>query len=236
MFDIFIPLKELLFPNSCICCKIPLKDYSSRLCTQCLDSIELISNPICSICGLPFISKNQDDHICGNCILHPPLYSIKRSPFCYTAAVKDLIISFKYFYDFLSFSALIDVFNTLEFNLDILDSDVVIPVPLHPKRLRQRGFNQASLIAKRIFKNIPISFNALLRTRNTPHQMGLKRQERLKNVVGAFKVRKKDKIRSKTILLVDDVVTTGATINECCKELLNAGAKEVKVFSLAQTI
>ena len=234
--EILAPLKELVFPNFCACCKVPLEDHSSRLCTQCLNSIEPIYAPICNICGRPFISKEQDSHVCGDCILRAPIYVLKRSPFVYKGAIKELIISFKYFYNFLSFSALIEVFNRLEFDLDILDSDVVIPVPLHLKRLRQRGFNQATLIAKKIFKDIPISFDSLLRIKDTPHQMGLKKQERLKNISGAFKVVRKKDIESKRVLLVDDVVTTGATINECSKELLNSGAKEVKIFSLAQAI
>jgi len=229
-------IKELCFPPKCSCCSIPLEDSSLGLCTQCLDSIEISSHPICSVCGRPFISKSHLDHICGECILKPPLYSIRRSPFIYKGAIKQLIISFKYFYDFRAFSVLIELFNSINFDLEVLASDIVVPVPLHIKRLRERGFNQAYLIAKRIFHNKKVDFKVLIRTIDTPHQMGLKRSLRLKNVKDAFKVIEQKKIKDKVVLVVDDVITTGATITECSKELLRAGAKEVKIFGFSQAI
>jgi competence protein ComFC len=111
--------------------------------------------------------------------------------------------------------------------------DILIPVPLHPDRLRQRGFNQSLLLARQISRrhSIPVDFLALERIRMTAPQVELSGAERKKNLHGAFRVRKKENIRQKNILLVDDVFTTGTTVRECSKVLLQAGAKQVDVLT-----
>ena len=114
--------------------------------------------------------------------------------------------------------------------------DVMIPVPLHPKRKRQRGFNQAQLIAKELsrLKRIEIVEECLVKTKNTPPQTQLDEDQREKNVSEAFGINKGDQIREKVVLLVDDVYTTGATLRECSAVLKEAGAKEVRAITLAQ--
>jgi ComF family protein len=118
------------------------------------------------------------------------------------------------------------------------DLDLVVPVPLHPRRLRERGFNQSLLLARQVSKrqSIPLDFTSLQRVRQTAPQTRLSGPERRKNVRGAFRVTAPESVAGRRVLLVDDVFTTGATIQECTESLLEAGAKEVCVLTLARVI
>jgi ComF family protein len=114
--------------------------------------------------------------------------------------------------------------------------EAIIPVPLHPKRKRARGFDQAKVLAKELskLKELPLENLVLRKVKNVLPQTSLEREERMKNVRGAYTVLKSGKIRGKTVLLVDDVYTTGSTLKECSRELLRAGAKEVRGITIAQ--
>jgi ComF family protein len=114
----------------------------------------------------------------------------------------------------------------------------MIPVPLHIRRLRERGFNQALLLVRELSKRmgIPYQERALKKIKDTPVQIALKKRERRKNLRGAFQVKDREAIRGKAIVLVDDVYTTGATINECSRTLLKAGAKQVAVLTVARAL
>jgi ComF family protein len=116
------------------------------------------------------------------------------------------------------------------------ENDLVIPVPLHTRRLRERGFNQSLLLARQVSRrrSIPLNFTALQRARQTQPQTQLSGPERRKNVRGAFEVRKREAVKGKRILLIDDVFTTGATVQECAYVLREAGATEVQVLTLAR--
>jgi ComF family protein len=116
--------------------------------------------------------------------------------------------------------------------------DLTIPVPLHPKRLRWRGFNQAVILAREVGRlwEIPVDPFLLLRSRETPPQTELREDERRKNVRGAFTVNPRKSVQGKKLLLVDDVYTSGATVNECSRTLLRAGAKQVQVLTLTRTV
>ncbi len=116
--------------------------------------------------------------------------------------------------------------------------DILIPVPLHPRRLRERGFNQSLLLARVIsrLKKIPLACHLLERVRYTPPQTQLSGSEREKNVRGAFCLRSNHFLAEKTVLLIDDVFTSGATVNECTRVLKEAGAREVQVLTLARAI
>jgi ComF family protein len=116
--------------------------------------------------------------------------------------------------------------------------DVMVPVPLHIRRLRQRGFNQALLMVRELNKRmgIPYEERALAKIKDTPVQIALKKRERRKNLKGAFQVRDQETIQGKSIVLVDDVYTTGATVNECSRTLLAAGAKQVTVLTVARAL
>ena len=123
-------------------------------------------------------------------------------------------------------------------DVDFTDYSLIIPVPLHIKRLRERGFNQSLLLAHAIERKrqIPLNFSLLKRHKFTLTQTGLNKIERKKNIKGAFEVSDKKKIAGKNIILIDDVYTTGATINECAKTLIKAGAQKVTVLTLARVL
>lgn len=121
-------------------------------------------------------------------------------------------------------------------SLNIGDNSLLIPVPLHPLRLKNRGFNQALILAKHVARkfSLPLDFATLKRSVDTKPQVNLGRSERLKSIKGAFEVSNEQKIRGEKILLVDDVYTTGSTVKECTRVLIEKGAKEVSVLTLAR--
>jgi len=152
--------------------------------------------------------------------------------------LKDFILLFKYRgYKILGKDLARFMLQTLGKSEEIWwGVDAVVPVPLHPKRKRHRGFNQAYILAKIMAraKNKALITNCLVKAKNRPPQTVVEAQERGKNIKGAFTVKKAGEIKDKVVLLVDDVFTTGATVKECCEMLLQAGAKEVRVITLAQ--
>jgi ComF family protein len=123
-------------------------------------------------------------------------------------------------------------------DIDFTDYSLIIPVPLHIKRLRERGFNQSLVLARAVEhkRQIPVNFSVLKRHKFTLTQTGSNRNERKENIKGAFEVTDKKKIDGKNIILIDDVYTTGATINECAKTLIKAGAQKVAVLTLARVL
>ena len=217
------------------------------LCQTCLSGFLPVESPICPRCGVMFKSRVGEDHVCGECLNSPKRFGIARAPGVYDRTLMSLIHCFKYkgkiqlarplgmllFIAFISF-------------WDKNSVDLIVPVPLHIKRFRQRGFNQAFLlirdwpgIAKTL--NIDLPFlqtdrEVLVRSKWTESQTGLDRKKRIANIKNAFSISDSEKIADKKILLVDDVCTTGATADECAKVLLNGGARHVDVLTLARAI
>ncbi|RPI50966.1 MAG: ComF family protein, partial [Deltaproteobacteria bacterium] len=206
-----------------------------RLCHDCLESIRFIESPVCNVCGQPFHGPKDTDHTCGQCIKNPPSFDTACSLFQYHGSVRTLIHRIKYNDDGHALRAL----SSLAMEhvlLDHLKPDMVIPVPLHSKRLRKRGFNQSLRLAGTIFPHIPLGMNILARTLNTKPQTELSMKERHRNVRNAFETASPLPEGVKTILLLDDVYTTGATVRACAKALKRAGARKVHVFTVARTI
>ncbi|MCP4350788.1 MAG: ComF family protein [Desulfobacterales bacterium] len=217
------------------------------LCPGCSGSFQPVKSPKCSKCGVMFKSRQGDDHVCGMCITDPGMFRIARASGIYDEEFKTAIHRYKYNGKIqLRKSFGILLFSTFIQHWDTRDIDIVAPVPLHIKRLRKRGFNQAYLIIrdwKRIAEALNIDLSCLqaeweviVRNRWTDPQVGLKRKERIENIKGAFSVPDFSKIKGKRILIVDDVYTTGATANECSKILLAGGAEYVDVLTLARTM
>jgi len=183
--------------------------------------------------------KDEEVHLCSRCLRGRWHFEVHRSCGLYEGALKEAIHRFKYLHEF----PLLRVFGDLLYpTLQTLSRDypvdLIVPVPLHIQRLRERGFNQALLLARELSKRtgIPYPERALKKIKNTPFQTTLKGKERRKNVKGAFHVDKNEEIEGKSILLVDDVYTTGATVNECARTLLDGGAKSVAVLTVARAI
>jgi ComF family protein len=196
-----------------------------------------ISHPLCPLCGRPHRSDRQEDHFCGQCIETRPFYDLLRAPYLFEGAIMDAIHMFKYAQKDLLAEILGPMLAGFAKGLDLsADDALVVPVPLHPERLRQRGFNQSLLLARPLSKALgwELDFLTLRRTKETIPQTGLGKKERIKNVKGAFEVIKKDRFRKRDVVLVDDVATTGNTLNQCALALKSAGASKVFCLVLAR--
>jgi len=195
----------------------------------------------CEKCGRFYKTKEKEaEHLCLDCRHSDPLYLLARSVVPYEGPVRDALHSFK----FCGRRDLAAPFGELmaslaAFLFPVNSLAAVIPVPLHEKRLRERGFNQAALLSERVSRilKIPVCEEALLRSRETPSQTSLSREQRLANLRGAFEGgRGLTACEGAAVLLLDDVYTTGATVQECSRVLTACGVKDVYVVTLASGI
>lgn len=227
-------LARLCFPPSCLACGLYLDNADLLFCPVCLQKIRFIVPPFCLICGRPFAAG--DSHLCGQCLKKNWHFRKARAVFLYDETVAKPILSFK----FGGRKAGLPTFQRLKEQsyccTDLVQPDLILPVPLHPKRLRSRGFNQALLLARRFFpeEGEKIVTGILQRRRDTPAQTGLDGAARRKNMRDAFDVNQVERVRGRAIILIDDVFTTGSTVNECARVLMAAGAARVDVLTLAR--
>ena len=234
-------LLHAVFPMTCRTCDTSLDDDPIPFfCQRCWNHITPILSPRCLRCAHPFSSphalSHSPEHVCGPCRKHPPAYNLAWTPYAYQSPLKEAIGLLKYHGKTQlapSLARLITQTNPAPTNVDAM-----IAVPLYPDRLREREFNQALLLASHLGKqwNLPVLIDVLRRTRPTHPQTSLTRRERLKNLRKCFSVATPAVIEGKTMLLVDDVFTTGTTVNECAKALRKAGAQAVYVQTLARMV
>ncbi len=241
MFGVLIDgLSTILFPKTCVVCKNKLKggiSVDNFVCLACWGKISKNAPPFCHSCGRHIGKSNSTKNICPKCIRQPLHFDRAFSPCNYDGPVKELIHAFKYSgKDYLgkTLSNIMSQF-ILEYNLPINYTDYIIPIPLHSSKLREREFNQAQILSNHIGKtfNKPVLSNALMRFRATKAQVQLDTEDRMQNVANSFSLRRDSDIRGKDILLVDDVLTTGATASEASKTLKDAGARIIFVLTLA---
>jgi len=244
--DRFDWLVDWLYPPRCRACagRIHGRD-DEYFCPKCLAQIQLVSHPLCNLCGRPFADASGDDHTCGACLQRSPHFAAARAWACYPREdsaehpLRRVVQKYKY-------GRKVGLGKPLgrlmargcqQFLYEI-DADVVVPVPLHPKRLRWRGFNQSVLLAREIGRLYRVAMDPflLVRERETGPQTQLPEEERRRNVRGAFGLNPQKSIEDQTVLLVDDVYTSGATVNECSRTLKRAGAKQVYVLTLARAV
>lgn len=233
-------LLDLLFPPLCHCCRTFIPNPGEvRLCPECLEGAGPINGPICGCCGQPFATAGGMDHLCSNCILSPPQFAAARSALRYEKSTRELIHAFKYGYKVMLRRPIsLLAAPQLESFVAGFAPELILPVPLHKRRLRQRGFNQSLLIAE-LFSgrwNIPLSRNNLRRTRWTEPQVSLSAAERAENVMGAFSLAKPELFAGKRVLLVDDVYTTGSTVKECSRVLQRDGEAVTAVLTVARGV
>jgi len=213
---------DLLFPATCGGCD----KGKSRWCQDCKESVELILPPICNICG----GQTSRQGLCANCQQNPPEYDAIRSWAIYDGPVRNAIQKLKYKRDIslgiVLTRPIIDLFASLNWKIDY-----VVPVPLGVARLRERGYNQSALIARPLALGSGVRYRpqALKRVRETTTQVGLTINQRRENVKNAFLSPNKE-VEGKSVLIIDDVMTSGATLESCTTALIQAGA--VKVFAL----
>jgi len=235
----WIRLAELvLFPSFCRLCGRLLERPGERVvCGDCWKKATPHRSSSCPVCGR-FFETAADSHACRKCVENAPPYAVHLSCGRYDGTLKDLILLFKY----RRFAVLGGglgrfAFRTLGNDPDLWPGvDAVVPVPIHPRRKRGRGFNQAAVFAAELgrLEGVALLNGALVKVRNVPPQTSLQAGERERNVRGVYSVRKEAAVRGKILVLADDVYTTGSTIKECSRTLLEAGAKEVRALTIAQ--
>jgi ComF family protein len=239
--NLFTELIDIIYPKKCHICLGFLDDKERRLpdiCDNCLSGFPALTHPFCSICGLPFASKVKDDHLCEKCIRDRPFYDELRAPYLYEGNIMEAIHRLKYSgKSYLAKSMGRILADFLKEWISDTEGMIMIPVPLHKKKLRQRGFNQSVLLVKSISRLLKLEtdYFTLTRIRYTETQTGLTLEERRKNVKGAFEVTDNGNLNGKSVILVDDVATKGNNINECARVLKKAGCEMVAGLTLART-
>jgi ComF family protein len=231
---------DILFPPLCHACRAFIPEGGDlHLCPDCLDGSPRIVTPHCTVCGLPFLTEGGGNHLCGACHAEPPPFASARAAVLFDGPVRDLVHRLKYGKKVQHARplGLLTAYRLGGF-AESFAGDFVIPVPLHLKRLRQRGFNQAILLGDLLAKRwqVPMIRDNLRRIRWTEPQVNLSAAERRENVRGAFALRDAEVIRDKRIILVDDVYTTGHTVAECAGTLKRGGAAAVFVVTVARAV
>ena len=190
-----------------------------------------ITAPLCARCGTPFAdvyTGTAETLVCGACLDHPPEFNRARAVFLYEANSRSLVTRFKYA-DRTDLAPALARWIARAGASILEDADLILPVPLHCWRLLSRTYNQSALLARRLARmtSVPSAFNTLRRTRETPTQGGLTAAARRQNMARAFKVIRPEQVEDKHVVLIDDVLTTGATLNACARVLKSAGATSV---------
>lgn len=225
-------LTDLVFPKSCQACGAVLPPERRWLCADCAALAERVGENCCPRCGKP-----NPGEICYDCATHDFAFREARALWLYTPSIRALIHALKYQGMTRVAGALLDMAEDGWQDWPIFrDAETIVPIPLHPVRQRQRGYNQAECIARALSHRcgLPVADHAAIRMKATPSQTQLLPDERRKNLESAFHVEKPNAIRGKTVLIVDDVMTTGATVNSLSKALTTCGAREVLVFTIAR--
>lgn len=240
--DFFGIIVDFVFPPICLICGCFLKEgKNAPICPECWAEIQLIDPPWCEQCGFPLATSFEGiaAPLCRECREGKRYFHQARAAGIYEGTLRKTIHLFKYGQkkSLHRVLAALLVEHLRQHGSD-LKVDFIIPVPLHWKRLRSRGFNQAELLARIISLNLnlPLLTGNLRRTRFTTPQIELPKEQRLTNLKGAFKVRQREEIEGRSLLLIDDVFTTGATMNECSRTLVEAGAAKVYCLALARPV
>ncbi len=223
-----------IFPSYCLICDSPLRDDERIVCGNCWARMEIIYDNFCQLCGCPI---GPEKLLCNSCRKKGYYFSFNRSLGPFNQRYQTLIHSLKY-------ERMTSLATKLGEKLTFLlkgeprfaPAQGIVPVPLHPTKLRERGYNQSLLLAQEISRRsgLPLIDDGLLRVKRTKSQTKLTFEERVENVKGAFRVSSRKKIEGKRLILVDDVFTTGSTLNSCAEALVKGGAKEV--YGLTLTI
>lgn len=233
----FNALQDLLFPPTCLGCSRRLDHSRPPLfCADCLQELSFIDSPFCPCCGTPYTTGV--DHLCGLCLQGKYNFDLARSLFLYERPVSEIILRLKFTGNLSGLQSLQSLCQQSPRIHDFTTPDVMVPVPLHSTRLRHRGFNQAVLLARACFPQWQhlLRFDLLQRLHATTPQSHLSGQQRRNNLQHGFSVPLPQVLRGKSVLLIDDVMTTGSTVHECARALRRGGASRVEVFSIARSI
>ncbi len=238
---------DFIFPRVCPFCESASKD--GRVCNSCLLQIRFIGkNSVCLRCGVPsdFTEtsdrsdpmKSVSSHFCGQCLLGRFYFDRARSVAFYDGLLRDMLHKFKY-QGRLNLGRAISNILIENFPADLDIPDIIIPVPLYIGRLRKREYNQSVILGEGLSRYLRVSFNpfVLKRIRDTRPQFEIKSEdEKRKNVKGAFSLDESGKIKGKSVLIIDDIFTTGSTIDECARVVLDSGASRVQALTLMRAV
>ncbi len=224
-------IKQLLFPLRCPICDEPVRPFGHKICPECLPKRKLLKAPYCMKCG----KKLQDEgELCGDCGRNAHVYVRGRALYEYESVAAS-VYKFKYggrqeYADFFGEELACHLGDFIR----NVKPDALVPIPLHRKRQNRRGYNQAALLADALerYTGVPVQHNFLLRTKNTTPLKYLNPKERQNNLKKAFIIGRND-VKLKKVILVDDIYTTGSTMDEAAKMLINAGVKQVYFVALA---
>jgi ComF family protein len=238
---LFRHILDFFLPTSCAYCNGPIGNSGiPYFCASCWTDFDAMTGPVCPSCGKPFESpetlSHSPDHCCLSCRQAPPVFDQALSIGYFEGSLREAIHQFKY-RPCRALGRPLASWTAKNIR-PVADIDNIIPVPLHVTRLRQRGFNQSLILAHELSNtfSLPLLFDNLERVRQTRPQVELSGSERIKNVAGAFSLRRPDEMRDRDVLLIDDVYTTGATLNECARVLKDAGASRVTALTIARAV
>ncbi len=227
---------DLLLPPRCLKCGATVS-VTGALCPTCWRGITFLGAPCCACCGLPFAYEQGPGALCGACLQAPPPFARARAAMRYDDESRRLILAFKHG-DRLHLAPALAAWMRRAGAELVAEADAVVPVPLHWTRLFARRYNQAAVLARALAGagGPRLGADWLARRRRTPSQGKRNREARKRNVSGAFRAARPQEIEGRRILLVDDVFTTGATLEECARVLLRAGARQVDALTLARAV
>ena len=227
---------SLFYPASCVICHAPVAG-AHYVCQACFDKAHRIVAPFCAKCSEPFSGAIDSEFTCANCADRTLRFDAAVSAYRSRGVVRFVILQFKYNRQLHLRHPVAEWLQEAMNDARLRDRnfDCIVPVPLHPARFRERGFNQAELLAKILGRGINLTVSrALERTRYTTTQTAFDRTERMENLRGAFRLRKKIGVRGLRVLLVDDILTTGSTLSECARVLREAGTQSVYAVTAAR--
>lgn len=230
-------VKDCFFPRICPGCQKRSDREGRFICWGCFSSIPLFSESICDRCGRFITGQVKHRFICSACQAHLPAYDRARAAARFGGLLREVLHRFKYQKGVYYCEDLVDLLEgTVRAHFDADAVDVVMPVPLYSLRLRSRSYNQAGLLAESLAARLGRRFDdvSLCRNRSTGTQTKLHREERRENMKGAFTVLRPEWVRNRTILIVDDVMTTGSTLDSCAHALKKAGASRVWCVAVAR--
>jgi ComF family protein len=230
---------DFVFPPLCAACRIPIAE-AHNLCAACWAKIAFLSDPVCFICGFPFAYDEGPETLCAACRQRAPAFDQARALMRYDEASRDPILALKRA-DRLDLVPAFARWLRQAGHQLLAEADLIVPVPLHRWRLWRRRFNQSALVARALGRLVgkPVDCLLLQRARATPSQGEMpSAAARRRNVQGAFRVERirAECVKGKIVLLIDDVFTTGATIEACARALKRAGASRVLVLTLARVV
>lgn len=235
-------LADLVWPRVCAVegCSRASDRAGRHLCSRCFATLPFHeAGSACSVCGTPIAATVHHAFVCETCQEKPPHYACARSALLYEGPVGQLVQDFKFHRATWLCEDLVDLLEgAVRAKFAFPEIDVVVPVPLHPNRLRERGYNQSALLAQALAQRLNRRFDdaSLIRTLDTEHQTRLSGDARQNNLRNAFSVVRPPWVRGRTVLLVDDVMTTGTTLSQCAAPLVKAGAARVWCATLARSV